>query len=136
MLRHPVALVAVFLLMAASSSVSADSASSGILDRDHITIAPLIVVGDPAGTPPDSPAAHVDPNVATSFYTGVGAVQANVSGGYYLGSGVLISPRHVLSAAHVVDTNNDGVREWTEVDAPDENVVFSLPRFTPLTHQR
>lgn len=27
-----------------------------------------------------------------------------------------------------------GVHEWTEVDAPDENVVFSLPRFTPLTH--
>lgn len=116
MLRRSFALATWFILMVLSSPASADSASSSILDRSDITVAPLIVVGDPAGTPPDSPAAHVDANVAASLYTGVGAVQANVSGGYYLGSGVLISPRHVLSAAHVVDIDNNGTADIAASD--------------------
>lgn len=51
-----------------------------------------------AGAPPDSPAARVDPNTATSSWNGVGSVVVG-SGSY---SGVLIAPQYVLTAAHVV----------------------------------
>jgi hypothetical protein len=51
-----------------------------------------------AGATPDSPAARVDPNVATSPFAGVGSV---VVGGSAL-SGVAIASQYVLTAAHVV----------------------------------
>jgi hypothetical protein len=50
-----------------------------------------------AGIPPDSPEARVDLNTATSPWAGVGSVIVN--GSPY--SGVVIGPRHVLTAAHV-----------------------------------
>ncbi|MCI0684333.1 MAG: S1 family peptidase [Gemmataceae bacterium] len=69
---------------------------------------PTIMAGDPNGTPPDSPSNRVDPNTTTSPYGGVGSVQVNVRGGAYIGTGTLIDSTHVLTAAHVVDINNDG----------------------------
>jgi hypothetical protein len=50
-----------------------------------------------AGALPDTPEAHVDPNSPTSPWAGVGSVIVN--GRPY--SGVVIGPRHVLTAAHV-----------------------------------
>lgn len=50
-----------------------------------------------AGALPDTPEAHVDPNARTSPWAGVGSVI--VKGSPY--SGVVIGPRHVLTAAHV-----------------------------------
>jgi hypothetical protein len=50
-----------------------------------------------AGALPDTPEAHVDPNTASSPWAGVGSVIVN--GSPY--SGVVIGPRHVLTAAHV-----------------------------------
>ena len=50
-----------------------------------------------AGAPPDSPAAHVDPNTAASPWAGVGSVIVN--GKPF--SGVVIGPRYVLTAGHV-----------------------------------
>jgi hypothetical protein len=64
---------------------------------------PMIVAGDPSGSPPDSPAARVDPNTTTSRYAGVGSF-----GG---GTGTPFTRIHVLTAAHVLDTNNDGVAD-------------------------
>jgi hypothetical protein len=51
-----------------------------------------------AGAPPDSPAARVDANLASSPFAGVGSVRA----GSAVYSGVLIGRRTVLTAAHVV----------------------------------
>lgn len=72
--------------------------------------AEAVIVGDPNGSPADSPANHVDPNVTTSPYGGV--VGINVAG---IGpaSGVLLrtnDPNHsyVLTAAHIVDPNRNG----------------------------
>lgn len=101
-------------------------ASAAILDmtpmRSHVTtssmlggaeIHKLIVAGDPTGAPPDSPSTRVDPNTVASPFAGVGAIRANTgTGGYYVGSGTLLSPWHVLTAAHVVDSNNDGVCDF------------------------
>lgn len=50
-----------------------------------------------AGIEPDTPAARVDPNTVDSPWAGVVVVRVN--GGVY--TGVMVSPRHVLTAAHV-----------------------------------
>lgn len=51
-----------------------------------------------AGALPDTPAARIDPNTTTSLWSGVGSVVVN--GGIY--SGVVVAPRFVLTASHVV----------------------------------
>ncbi|MDP3824846.1 MAG: trypsin-like serine protease [Burkholderiales bacterium] len=55
-----------------------------------------------AGNPPDSAAARVDPNTPLSPWSGV--VSVVVGGAPF--SGVVIGPRHVLTAAHVALNQN------------------------------
>lgn len=69
-----------------------------------------ILAGDPAGTPVDAPALREDPNTVTSPWAGVG----NIAVGDKSFSAALISPRHVITAAHVVN------------GAKPENVTFIL----------
>lgn len=69
---------------------------------------PVIVAGDPNGSPADSPSNRVDLNTTSSPFAGVGSVQVNTRRGTYIGSGTPISSRHVVTAGHVVDINNDG----------------------------
>lgn len=69
---------------------------------------PVLVAGDPDGSPTDSPSARVDANTATSPFAGVGSVQVNVRRGTYIGTGTPIDARHIVTAGHVVDINNDG----------------------------
>lgn len=57
-----------------------------------------LMAGSGAGAQADSAALRVDPNARDSPWAGVGSL--SIDGGVY--SGVLISPRHVLTAAHVV----------------------------------
>jgi hypothetical protein len=82
-----------------------------------------IVAGDPNGSPADSPANRVDPNVPTSPYAGVGSIQVNAKRGTYIGTGTAIDEWHILTAAHVLDLNNDG-----KVNNKDghNNVLFIL----------
>lgn len=74
---------------------------------------PAIVAGDLAGSPPDSPANRVDPNTTTSRFAGIGSIWTSVASGptagNYIGSGTPISPYHILTAGHVVDTDDNGV---------------------------
>jgi hypothetical protein len=67
-------------------------------------IVPEIVVG----VPPDSVAAHVDPNVSTSPFSGVVSVNIIDAAGSFLCSGTLVSSTQVVSAGHCVDTNGQG----------------------------
>lgn len=69
-----------------------------------------LVAGDPAANPADTPAQRVDPNVAASPWAGVGSLSVN--GNTY--SAVAISPRYVLTAAHVVS------------GAASSNIVFNV----------
>ncbi len=92
----------------------------------HFAAPPLyeasIVAGSPDAWPADEPHFHVDSNLSGSPHAGVGSVFAQVSPGFgYLGTGAMISPRHVLTAGHVVETDADG-----SVDFAPEDVLFFL----------
>ncbi|MCG8449739.1 MAG: trypsin-like serine protease [Pirellulales bacterium] len=81
---------------------------------------PTILAGELTGTPSDSPANRVDPNTLTSPYGGVGSLRI-ISGKTFICSGVAISPWNVLTAAHCLDLDNNGV-----VDVSPGNVLFRL----------
>lgn len=89
------------------------------------TVQPLIVAGDPNGTPPDSPANRVDPNVASSLYSGVVSINIRYSGSSFICSGALIDATHVLTAGHCIDTN--GMGHAVDISQPgnDVRVVFN-----------
>jgi hypothetical protein len=75
---------------------------------------PTVLAGSAWGTPADSPERRVDPNVPESRFSGVvsiGILEDPTTGAARIGSGVLISPTHVLTAAHLFDRDHDGVME-------------------------
>ncbi|MES2356496.1 MAG: S1 family peptidase [Pseudomonadota bacterium] len=78
-----------------------------------------IIGGSPTGNPPDSPALRTDPNLIASPWTGVGSI--SIGNGVF--SGVLISPHHVLTAAHVVAGQHLS------------NIVFNLNAGSDLSHR-
>jgi Trypsin len=84
---------------------------------------PMVIAGNPKGAPGDSTDSRIDPNTTDSPYAGVGSVEIVAKGTSYIGTGTVIGKRYVLTAAHVVDLNNDG-----KVDRKDgiQGVYFVL----------
>lgn len=78
-----------------------------------------------AGAPPDTPAAHVDPNVAGSPFSGVVSINIRFDGASYICSGALVGRRQVVSAGHCVDVDGNGT--VVDINAPgnDVRVVFN-----------
>jgi len=86
-----------------------------------------------AGAAPDSAAARIDANVATSPFAGVAAISIN--GAIY--SGVVIAPQYILTAGHVAAagaaaamqvTLNPGPTAWTSaVIAATTYPTYSFP---------
>lgn len=79
-----------------------------------------------AGAPPDSPGAHVDPNVPSSAFSGVVSINIRHSNGdSFICSGALVGKRSVVSAGHCVDTDGNGhVIDITQPNQ-DVRVVFN-----------
>ena len=92
----------------------------------------LMVAGDPNGSPADSPGLRVDANTTASPYAGVGSLKVDATGfdGYiYIGSATAIGPTHVLTAAHMLDLDNNG-----SIDVAPADVEFNLNFGSDLSH--
>jgi hypothetical protein len=69
---------------------------------------PTVMAGDPRSEVTDSPDLRVDPNSLSSVFGGVGSLLVTTKKTSFVGSATVIGPRHILTAAHVVDLNGDG----------------------------
>jgi len=108
----------------------ATTLATGVPLADLGTPQRLIVAGDPNGNPPDSPAQRVDPNTTTSPFAGVGSIFSDVPGdGGFLGTGSAISKRHILTAAHLFDVDDDGL-----ADVAPSDVFFILNFGSDFSH--
>jgi hypothetical protein len=90
------------------------------------SLTPLIV----SGALPDSPDNRVDPNVASSPFSGVVSINIryyNAAGvrESYICSGALVGKRQVVSAGHCVDTNGNGALVDINRPGQDVRVIFN-----------
>lgn len=107
-------MLAACVLMAAVAPVQASIVTNG-------NFTPLVS----AGAPPDTPEAHIDPNVPGSPFSGVVSINIRYSGESYICSGALVGRRQVVSAGHCVDVAGNGT--VIDITAPgnDVRVVFN-----------
>jgi len=94
-----------------------------------VNIRKMIVAGDPAGGPPDSPGDRVDANTADSPFAGIGSLAVTYAPDLYIGTAAAISPTHVLTAAHMIDLDDDGT-----IDVAPADVEFNLNFGSDLSH--
>ncbi len=100
------------------------SAHAGLV-APGATLTPLIVAGDPNGTPPDSPGNRVDPNTPTSAFSGVVSINIRYSGKSFICSGTLVSKRDVVTAGHCIDVDGNGTKIDINAAGNDVRVVFN-----------
>lgn len=73
-----------------------------------------------AGAAPDSPEGRVDPNVASSRFSGVVSLQIVKGNQTFICTGTLVSKRKVVTAGHCLDTNGQG--SLIDVNQPGSSV--------------
>ena len=84
-----------------------------------------------AGSLPDSLANRVDPNTTTSPFAGVGSLRFIHLSGTFLCSGAPISSVHILTAAHCLDSDDNG-----SINFAPAAVTFFLNYGGNLTHSK
>jgi hypothetical protein len=101
-----------------ATSFAAQAAPTGV---EGSTFRPLIV----SGAPPDSPAARVDPNTAASPFSGVVSLNIRYDSQSFICSGAMITPWHVLTAGHCVDTTGNGTLIDINKAGSDVRAIFN-----------
>ena len=82
---------------------------------------PMIMAGDEFALPDDFPSNRLDPDPENSIFNAVGALEINSPSGLFTGSAVALSPEWILTAAHNVDINANGLAD------PGIAIQFHLP---------
>jgi len=89
---------------------------------------PVIVAGDPNGTPMDSPTNRINPNTLASAYAGTAHI---FIGGGFVCTATPIADRFLISANHCVDANDNGMNDFGtnirvtfNADGSDSTVIF------------
>lgn len=101
-------------------------------------LTPVIVAGDPNGSPPDSTTSRIDANLLSSPYNGTAQL---FIGNAFLCSATPIADRFLLSANHCVDSNDNGgndfgtnIRITFNANGNDSTVVFPSGVAAVYTH--
>ena len=112
------------------ASVSLTAQASSI---DRSSMVPLIT----SGALPDTPAAHEDPNTASSAFSGVVSINIVSSAGSFICSGALVGKRSVVSAGHCVDQDGNGHLININAAGNTVRVVFNAgPNLGPTNNGR
>ncbi|MGX4642228.1 trypsin-like serine protease [Massilia sp. SYSU DXS3249] len=104
-------IVAIGMTFAMGSAQASVAATSGSIVTPTIT----------SGAAPDSPAKRVDPNVASSKFSGVVSLNIVYDGQSFICSGALVGKRQVISAGHCVDTAGNGT--YVDLKKPGTSLV-------------
>jgi hypothetical protein len=95
---------------------------------------PTVSAGSPKVNPADTPSDRVDANSSSSPYAGVGSIQVVTRTGSFVATGAVIGSKYVLTAAHIIDANNDGKmdrRDGTQgiyfILNSDGDVTYKIP---------
>jgi secreted trypsin-like serine protease len=75
------------------------------------TYIPTILAGDENSLPDDFPSNRLDPTPGTSAYNFVGGLAISSDQGQFIGSASSIAPGWLLTAAHNVDIDGDGLAD-------------------------
>jgi secreted trypsin-like serine protease len=108
-------------IVAAGLVFGMGSAQASVASRADAVNTPTVT----SGALPDTPAAHVDPNVASSPYSGVVSINIRYDGQSFICSGALIGKRQVMTAGHCVDTDGNGHYVDLNKEGTDVRVVFN-----------
>lgn len=112
-----------FAAFVLSSSIVTSTQAIPLLSGQTVT--PYIL----AGALPDTPAARVDANLASSPYSGVVSINIRYNAQSFICSGTLVGTRQVVTAGHCVDTNGNGrvidVSQPFSTSGNDVRVVFN-----------
>ncbi|MCH2130367.1 MAG: trypsin-like serine protease [Pirellulaceae bacterium] len=82
----------------------------------EVPVYKTIMAGDPSHFEPDMPDDRIDPNVSTSPFRGVGSLRIIDNSTTYICSGTSVSLRHVVTAAHCFDLDEDGIADVSPND--------------------
>ena len=97
------------------------SAHASVAGLNNLDAKPLIV----SGALPDTPAARIDPNVASSPFSGVVSINIRYDGQSFICSGAMIAKRSVMTAGHCVDTAGNGTYVDLKKAGTDVRVIFN-----------
>ncbi|MFC4930888.1 trypsin-like serine protease [Massilia sp. GCM10023247] len=108
-------------VIAAGLMFGMGSAHASVARMEGSIVTPTIT----SGALPDTPGAHVDPNVASSKYSGVVSINIRYDGQSFICSGAMIAKRSVMTAGHCVDTAGNGTYVDLKKPGTDVRVIFN-----------